>query len=125
MKNLMALIYQIFPYLFAFATLAGVLIFLTACSSSAKYNSTKMDTSLNQKILSLDKEDSDITIQFTGKTNAVINDQMKKELQETGINIETVVSDIFTANGTVSSIKKTSLLDYVVYLELVKNLDIN
>ena len=125
MKNLMALIYQIFPYLFAFATLAGVLIFLTACSSSAKYNSTKMDTSLNQKILSLEKEDSNITIQFTGKTNVVINDQMKKELQETGINIETVVSDIFTANGTVSSIKKTSLLDYVVYLELVKNLDIN
>ena len=125
MKNLMALINQMFPYLFALATLTGILIFLTACSSSAKYNSTKMDTSLNQKILSLDKEDSDITIQFTGKTNAVINDQMKKELQETGINIETVVSDIFTANGTVSSIKKTSLLDYVVYLELVKNLDIN
>ena len=125
MKNLMALINQMFPYLFALATLTGILIFLTACSSSAKYDSTKMDTSLNQKILSLDKEDSDITIQFTGKTNAVINDQMKKELQETGINIETVVSDIFTANGTVSSIKKTSLLDYVVYLELVKNLDIN
>lgn len=124
MKNLMALISQSFPYLFAFATLAGVLIFLTACSSSAKYNSTKMDTSLNQKILSLEKGDPNISIQFTGKTNAVINDQMKKELQETGINIETVVSDIFTANGTVSSIKKTSLLDYVVYLELVKNLDI-
>ena len=125
MKNLMALISQMFPYLFAFATLAGMLIFFTACSSSAKYNSTKMDTSLNQKILSLEKEDPDITIQFTGKTNAVITDQMKKELQETGINIETVVSDIFTANGTVSSIKKTSLLDYIVYLELVKNLDIN
>ena len=125
MKNLMALINQMFPYLFALATLTGILIFLTACSSSAKYNSTKMDSSLNQKILSLEKEDSNITIQFTGKTNAVINDQMKKELQETGINIETVVSDIFTANGTVISIKKTSLLDYVVYLELVKNLDIN
>ena len=124
MKNLMALINQMFPYLFALATLTGILIFLTACSSSAKYDSTKMDTSLNQKILSLEKEDSNITIQFTGKTNVVINDQMKKELQETGINIETVVSDIFTANGTVSSIKKTSLLDYVVYLELVKNLDI-
>ena len=124
MKNFMALISQLFPYLFAFATLAGVLIFLTVCSSSAKYNSTKMDTSLNQKILSLEKEDPNTVIQFTGKTNVVINDQTKKELQDTGINIETVVSDIFTANGTGNSIKKVSLLDFVLYLELVKKLDI-
>lgn len=124
MKNLIALISQLFPWLSTFASLAGVLILLTACASSAKYNSSKMDTSLNQKILSLEKEDPNIIVQFTGKTNVVINDQIKKELQETGINIETVVGDIFTANGTVSSIKKTSLLDYVVYLELVKNLDI-
>ena len=124
MKNLIALISQLFPCLSTFASLAGVLILLTACASSAKYNSSKMDTSLNQKILSLEKEDPNIIVQFTGKTNVVINDQIKKELQETGINIESVVGDIFTANGTVSSIKKTSLLDYVVYLELVKNLDI-
>ena len=124
MKNFMALISQLFPYLFAFATSAGVLIFLTVCSSSAKYNSTKMDTSLNQKILSLEKEDPNTIIQFTGKTNVVINNQTKKELQDTGINIETVIGDIFTANGTVSSIKKTSLLDFVVYLELAKKLDI-
>ena len=124
MKNLIALISQLFPWLSTFASLAGVLILLTACASSAKYNSSKMDTSLNQKILSLEKEDPNIIVQFTGKTNVVINDQIKKELQEMGINIESVVGDIFTANGTVSSIKKTSLLDYVVYLELVKNLDI-
>lgn len=124
MKNLTAFINQLLPILFAFATLGGVLIFLSACSSSAEYSSAKMDTSLNQKILSLEKEYPTILIQFTGKTNEVINDQMKKELHGTGINIETVVSDIFTANGTVSSIKKTSLLDFVVYLELVKKLDI-
>jgi hypothetical protein len=124
MKNLMTLISQLFSCLFSFATLVGLVIFLTVCSSSAKYNSAKMDTSLNQKILSLENKDPNIIIQFTGKTNVVINDQMKKEIQDTGINIETVVSDIFTANGTVNSIKKTSLLDYVVYLELVRNLDI-
>lgn len=124
MKYLTTFISQLLPCLFAFATLGGVLILLTACSSSAKYNSTKMDTSLNQKILSVEKENPDLIIQFTGKTNEVINDQMKKELQDTGINIETVVSDIFTANGKVSSIKKASLLDFVVYLELVKKLDI-
>jgi|WetSurMetagenome_2_1015567.scaffolds.fasta_scaffold24790_3 hypothetical protein len=124
MKNLMVLINQSFPYLFAFATLTGILIFLTTCSSSAKYNSTKMDASLNQKILSLEKEDPNIIIQFTGKTSVVINDQMKKEIQDKGIKIETIVSDIFTANGTVKSIKEISLLDYIVYLELVKNLEI-
>ena len=124
MKNLSVFIIRFLICLFAFASLGGVVIFITGCSSSAESSPSKMDASLNQKILSVEKEDPTMLIQFTGKTNRGIDEQMKKELKSTGINIETVVGDIFTARGTSDSIKKTSLLDFIVYLELVKQLDI-
>lgn len=124
MKNLTPFINQLIIFLSAIVVLGGVSIFLTACAASSEYSPEKMDSPLNQKIRSLDNENSETSIQFTGKTNGAINEQMKKELQDTGIIIETVAGDIFTANGTTSSIKKVSLLDFVVYLELVKKLDI-
>ncbi len=124
MKNLTPFINQLIIFLSAILVLGGASIFLTACAASAEYAPEKMDSPLNQKIRSLDNENSETSIQFTGKTNGVINEQMKKELQDTGIIIETVAGDIFTASGTTSSIKKVSLLDFVVYLELVKKLDI-
>lgn len=123
MKNLAPFINQLITFLSAVLVLGGASIFLTACAASAEYSPEKMDSPLNQKIRSLD-ENSETSIQFTGKTNDSINDQMKEELQDTGINIETVAGNIFTANGTISSIKKASLLDFVVYLELVKKLEI-
>lgn len=115
--------YSLFIILTILISFGGVLL-LNGCAASAEYNSSKMDTSLNQKITSLEKEDSDTIINFTGKTRGSINDQMKSELEGTGINIETAVGDIFTANGDVESVKKVSLLDFVVYLELAKKLDI-
>lgn len=102
----------------------GVLLF-NGCSASDEFNPSKMDTSLNQKIAQLEKEDNpEAIIQFTGKTSTDINEQVKSGLEGTGIIIETVAGNIFTANGTSAGVKKVSMLDYVVYLELAKKLDI-
>lgn len=124
MKNLTLFINQLLPFLFSFAILGGLVILLNGCAASAEYSPEKMDSPLNQKIRSMDDENSDMSIQFTGKAKDVVNEQMKKELQDAGINIETVAGDIFTANGTAGSIKKASLLDFIVYLELAKKLDL-
>ncbi len=102
----------------------GGALLLYGCAASAEYNPSKMDTSLNQKVSSLEKENPDTIIQFTGKTIESINDEMKTKLEETGIKIETVANDIFTATGNVESVKKVSLFDFVISLELVKKLDI-
>jgi len=105
-------------------TFIGGTLLLNACAASAGYNKAKMDTELNQKITRLEKENPDSIIQFTGKTKGEINDQMKAQLEETGVTVETVAGDIFTANGGTESIKKVTLLEFVVYLENVKKLDL-
>lgn len=102
----------------------GIPVLIVSCSSSSEYISEKMDTSLQQKIRQLEKEDPSTIVQFTGKTIAPISDEMKTTLESTGIKTESIVKDIFTASGNIESIKKLTLLDYVTYLELVKKLDL-
>ncbi len=109
---------------FIVAICLGGTFLLNECSASAGYNSAKVDTELNQKITKLEKEDPDSVIQFTGKTKGIITDQMRTELEKTGINVETVTGDIFTANGKIDGIKKVTLLEFVIYLELVKKLEL-
>lgn len=102
--------------------LIGVISMLIGCSS-AEYIPEKMDATLKQRISFLEKEEPNSFIQFTGKTNSSINDEMKTELEATGIKVESIIQDVFTAAGTAESIKKTTLLDFVIFLELAKKMD--
>ena len=115
--------HSVFVALVVLISFGGILVF-NGCAASAEYNPSKMDTSLNQKIAELEKSAPEATIQFTGKTSTDINEQMRSELEGTGINVETSAGDIFTAQGDVTGVKKVSMLDFVVYLELAKELDI-
>lgn len=103
--------------------LTGITIMNIGCSS-ADYIPEKMESSLLQRIIYLEKENSDVVVQFAGKSDKIINDEMKKQLESTGATVESVIQDIFTASGKAESIKKTSLLEFVVYLEIAKNLDL-
>jgi hypothetical protein len=123
MKNISNLVNQFLPGLIFFISFEVLLLF-NACASSAEYNPTKMDTSLNQKITYLERAAPDSVIRFIGKTNNNIDDQMKTELKNTGISIETVAGDIFTANGKVENIKKVSILEFIKSLELAKRFEI-
>ena len=111
---------------FSFAVVFLIVpLMIFGCSSSSEFKAEKMDSPLQQKIRQLEKESPDAAIQFTGKTNAPITDEMKTKLQSTGLKTESIIGDIFTASGTVESIKKASMLDFVVYMEIAKNLEIN
>jgi predicted PurR-regulated permease PerM len=94
------------------------------CSSSAEYIPEKMDAPLQQRIRQLENEDPNAIIQFAGKTNPSINEEMIAKLKSTGITTESIIEDIFTASGNAESIKKVSLLDFIVFLEIAKKLDI-
>lgn len=100
-------------------------LMILGCSSSSEYIPEKMDTPLQQRIRQLEKEDPNAIIQITGKTSTPINEEMKTRIKSTGITTESIIQDIFTASGNVESIKKVTLLDFVVYLEIAKKLDIN
>lgn len=104
--------------------LLAATVILAGCSSSAEYIPEKMDTPLQQRIRQLEKDDPNAIIQFAGKTNQSINEKMIAELKQTGITTESIVEDIFTASGNAESIKKVSLLDFIVFLEIAKKLDI-
>jgi len=100
-------------------------IMIVGCSSSSEYMPDKMDTPLQQRISQLENEDPNQIIQITGKTSTPINEEMKTRIISTGITTESIIQDIFTATGNVESIKQLTLLDFVVFLEIAKKLDIN
>lgn len=115
--------------LFSFITPVFLILFfipilMVCCSSSAEYIAEKMDTPLQQRINQLEKDNPDEIIRFAGKTNRPIIEEMTAKLKSTGITIESIVEDIFTASGNSESIKKVSLLDFVVFLEIARRLDI-
>ncbi|MHC1737257.1 MAG: hypothetical protein AB9882_04540 [Ignavibacteriaceae bacterium] len=86
--------------------------------SSTQYVFEKMDSPLIMKINELEKINSNVVISFLGKTNMNIDDGMKLELENTGIVIETVVGDIFTAKGDRLQIAELSRKDCIEKLEL-------
>jgi predicted PurR-regulated permease PerM len=103
--------------------LIGISIMNISCSST-DYILEKMESSLHQRIIYIEKENPDAIVQFAGKSDKIINDEMKKQLESTGATVESIIQDIFTASGKAESIKKTSLLEFIVYLEIAKNLDL-
>jgi hypothetical protein len=103
--------------------LAGIAMIGMSCSSS-EYIPGKMDTALQQKIRETEKENEDEIIKFAGKTSKEINDEMKTKLESTGIKTESIIKDIFTASGNAESIKKVTLLDFVINLEIAKKLEL-
>lgn len=105
-------------------SLLGITIMSISCASSAEYIPEKLESPLHQRILHLEKEEPDALIQFAGKSNSTINNDMKKQLESAGLSVETIIKDIFTASGNAESIKKTTLLDFVVFLEIAKKLNI-
>ncbi len=109
----------------SFAVLCLIIpLMVFSCSASSEFKPEKMDTPLKQKIQQLEKGNTNEIIQFTGKTNTPITAEIKAKLQSVGITTESAIEDIFTASGNVESIKKASLLDFIVFMEIAKKLDI-
>lgn len=92
-------------------------IMSVTCSSPERNSDSKFDAPLRQKLASLDDK-SDVKVEFLGKCNAPINDEMKSQLVLTGIDIQTIINEIFTASGTPAQIKKTAEFNFVSQLQL-------
>jgi hypothetical protein len=89
-----------------------------------EYIPEKLDTALRQKISKMDGSSSNNVIQIIGKTSTEINEEMKSKLEQAGISIESIIGNIFTASANPKSIKKATLLNFVVFIELTKTMDI-
>ncbi len=56
------------------------------------------------------------------RTKNAINPSQKKKVEGTGLTIDSVSGDIFTASGPYAALLKTAGFDFVVYIELSKKL---
>lgn len=125
MQNLLNNTIAILDLIAVTVLFVSIPLMILGCSSSSEYIPEKMDTPLQQRIHQLEKENSNTIIQITGKTSTPINEEMKTRINSTGIITESIIQDIFTASGNVESVKQVTLIDFVVYLEIAKKLDIN
>ncbi len=94
-----------------------LVLFFMSCNHN-QYKIEKMDHALIQEINSLDKDKSDKLISIIGKTILEINDNIKEEIASSGVVIETVAGNIFTASGDRCGISKLSRQDFIEKLEL-------
>lgn len=93
------------------------ILLLIGCSTMNDDYQNKFDSSLRMELSDESLKDSEQTIQFLGKCNTEITDKMKTELKETGVSIESVIKDIFTATGTREQIIELAKLESVIRLE--------
>jgi hypothetical protein len=56
------------------------------------------------------------------RTTNELNVSQKKKVEETGLVIDSVSGDIFTASGSYAALLKTASFGFVVYIELSKKL---
>jgi hypothetical protein len=77
----------------------------------------KLDSALRQKVLENKENKLDDQIQFIGTCNKEIDDQIKQDIESTGVEVNSVSKDIFTGRGTYTSILKLSEKDCVKILQ--------
>jgi len=92
-------------------------VIMSGCNSS-QYVYEKMDPAMIERINELEKEESNQIISFLGKTTTDIDEGVKLDLANTGIIVETVAGNIFTAKGNRKQIANLSMKKWIVKIEL-------
>lgn len=88
--------------------------FLCSCGSGNS-EMKKIDSPLLNK---LETAGSAEQIQFLGKCREKISDELKQQIESTGVSVQSVIDTIFTATADPESIKKLAAKDFIVVLEL-------
>lgn len=89
-----------------------------SCSSSQKLSSDKFDTPLRQKLVQAEESGSEEPVQVIGKCTKPVNREMRESLTTTGITVNSVIGDIFTASGSAKQIREAAKLKFVSQLQL-------
>ena len=92
---------------------------LIACSSSSQKSiPQKFDAQLSQKIKEVEKSSSGEAIKIFAKCRENITAEMRGSIEETGVQIESVMGDIFTAAGTPAALRDLARLDFITQIQL-------
>lgn len=97
----------------------GILISLFACTASEKSSGEqKFTPALKEKIRSVEKNNPDAIIQVLIKISEKLNDKMQREIETTGIVLESLAGLVITASGRTDQLKSAAELSFIISLEL-------
>ena len=83
----------------------------------------KLDPSILMQLKSLEKEEQlSKPLKIIVRTKGKINDFQEKQIEEAGLTISSILGDIFTATGPLPAVLKTAGFDFVIQIELSKEL---
>lgn len=78
---------------------------------------TKIDAPLRAKLAAEDQNAQDL-LQILGKCTAPIDGEMRQRLIDSGADVVTMASEVFTARVRVGDIRTVAALEFVVQLQL-------
>ncbi|MCO6473285.1 MAG: hypothetical protein PHW27_06705 [Melioribacteraceae bacterium] len=90
---------------------------IIGCSTMNDTYQNKLDHNLNMELSDESNKDSEEIIRFVGKCKNEITADMRAEIEQIGVSIESVIKDIFTASGTRKQIIECAKIESVIRLE--------
>lgn len=99
-----------------------IIVLLIGCGTMNDTYQNKLDPDLSRELSNENKIESEETIQFLGKCKTEITADLKTELEQTGIDIQSVIKAIFTASGTRKQIIECAKIESVIRLEKSKTI---
>lgn len=110
---------EVFPILFSIIILITLSFLSSSCSSSSdNIGELKFNPSLKHKITEAEQNNPEELIPVLIKSSEELTPEMKENIEKTGLTIESIIGQIFTAKGTAKQIKETASLSYILELEL-------
>jgi len=100
-----------------FSIVLLIIFLIMGCGAMNDDYQTKLDSHLRMELSDENKKSSEEIIQFLGKCNTEITAEIRSQLYETGVSVESVIKDIFTASGTRQQIIELAKLESVIRLE--------
>ncbi len=100
-----------------FSIVLLIIFLIMGCGAMNDDYQSKLDPSLRIELSDESTKDSDEVIKFFGKCNTEISAEMRSQLEATGVSVQSVIKDIFTASGTRLQIIELAKLESVIRLE--------
>ena len=104
--------------IYRFILLMSMSILVACSSSSQKSIPQKFDTPLSQKIKEVEKSGSGESIKIFGECAESITTEMRSSIEGTGVEIDSVMGDIFTGAGTPANLRDLARLEFVTQIQL-------
>lgn len=91
---------------------------LWSCNSASRQIDAKLDAPLRKELSAREEGDRGEPIRVIGKCQRAIDAEIRRAVEKTGVSVETVTGDIFTASGSPEQVRTLAQLEIVTHLQL-------